>query len=244
MESNSSNISSECKCGKSGSGETNKSGCENPGNSSSSQSQTSGRVSPSLIQIKATSDEEVRRRIQAFMQNKRNEIDERNIREFISPTSTDRDGSCARVEAVYVHREGGCGHIRLKRVENLSGPQTQQSHDTDNRGAVSSRLPVSVQRAEAIEERLANMEEHMALNSDHLDVFSRIKNLEKRISFLEGLSPEYFTNGKAPNSDNKKQSSAKTEAARKPYSFQQPESLTDINKRIKFLKEVLKQKVR
>jgi len=203
---------------------------------------TSGRVSPSLIQIKAESDEEVKRRIEAFIKNKRNEIDERNIREFISPFTTEAESSCARVEAMYVHREGGKSHIVLKHVDNADGPQTQNIQGNDFTKSVS-RVPVSIQRAEAVEERLANMEAHLAISKDDKDVFSRLKALEGRINFLEGLSPEYFRSNLNPLMDNK--SGLPTDnASNKPHKRKMPENLSDINKRIRFLKEVLRQKAR
>ncbi|XP_005090811.1 MAP3K12-binding inhibitory protein 1 isoform X2 [Aplysia californica] len=208
----------------------------------SKRNEVSGRVSPSLIQIKAESEDEVKRRIEAFMKSKRNEVDERNIREFISPFSLDSENSCARVEAVYVHREGGKSHIALKKVENLQGPQTQCHADSEGTKR-SHQLPVSVQRAEAVEERLANMETHLCLTSDHMDVFSRIKALESRISFLEGISPEYFNNVK-PSQLAKKQGHIKEETQDKSHNASEPESLSDINKRIRFLKEVLRQKAK
>lgn len=219
--------------------ETSNSTCSNCQCSSTEKQKMTGRVSPSLIQIKAKSEEEVKRRIEAFIKNKRNEIDERNIREFISPLSTEAENSCARVEAVYVHREGGKNHIALKRVDNTYGPQTQALPGME---AVT-KLPVSVQRAEAVEERLANMEAHLSLNKDGKDIYCRLKALESRIGFLEGLSPEYFRNGWNPHNENKA-SISKEDTSSRPQSKQMPESLSDINKRIRFLKEVLRQKAR
>ncbi|BFZ11671.1 hypothetical protein BsWGS_14710 [Bradybaena similaris] len=197
-----------------------------------------------LIQIKATSEDEVNRRIQAFIRNKRNEVDECNIREFISPFSSEPGTSCARVEAVYVHRVGQKSHITLKRVENASGPQTQIPADDDHdRSHLSHRVPVDVQRADAVEERLYNLEAHLNIKNDAREVFARIKALEERVSYLEGLSPEYFTGG-IPQKKKKLEPSAGNEGTInniKPQSFQE-ESPSDIDTRIRQLKEALKEK--
>jgi len=232
-------VECQCSCGSSKKVESTRR--EDDIETNSREREIISRVNPDLIQIKAQSDDEIKRRIEAFMQSKRNEIDERNIREFISPFSSDHDSSCARVEAIYVHREGGKSHITLKKVTNTTGPQTQTSTSCDATPSTS-RLPLSGQRVEALEERLVNMEAHLATSGDSLDVYARIRALEKRIGFLEGLSPEYFNNGKAPNSERKQ--SVKMETLHKPPNMQQPENLSDINKRIRLLKEVLRQKTR
>ncbi|GFN97044.1 MAP3k12-binding inhibitory protein 1 [Plakobranchus ocellatus] len=148
-----------------------------------------------LVQIKASSEDEVKRRIEAFISNKRNEVDEQNIREFINPFTTEPGVGCARCEAVYLHREDGKSHITLKQVENTYGPQTRLPAEDFS----SMRLPVDRERAEAVEERLANMEFHLNMENDGRSIFERLKSLEKRISFLEGLSPEYFLTGIPPN---------------------------------------------
>ncbi|RUS89649.1 hypothetical protein EGW08_002570 [Elysia chlorotica] len=198
--------------------------------------------SSDLTQIKAENEEEVQRRIEAFISNKRNEIDEQNIREFINPFTSEPGSGSARTEAVYLHREGEKSHISLKRVDNAYGPQTRLAPD-DSGPHCSSRLPVDRERAEAVEERLANMEYHLNMESDGRGIFERLKDLEKRISFLEGLSPEYFTNG-IPSSEarNVKKSDVYTEKERKTH-IQQVENLSDVTNKIMQLKQALKQKL-
>ena len=73
-------------------------------------------------------------------------------------------GGSARTEAVYLHREGEKSHISLKHVENASGPQTRLTPD-DGGPHLSSRLPVDRERAEAVEERIANMEYHLNMEN-------------------------------------------------------------------------------
>ncbi|CAG5118904.1 unnamed protein product [Candidula unifasciata] len=213
-------------------------------NEESLQSRLHSQVQSSLIQIKAASEDEVSRRIQAFIRNKRNEVDERNIREFISPFSSEPGTSCARVEAVYVHREGQKSHITLKRVENASGPQTQIPADNDDgRSLLSYRVPVDVQRADAVEERLYNLETHLNIKSDAPEIYARIKALEERVSYLEGLSPEYFTDG-IPQKIKKLEPGAGNEGIIKNIKLlpSQDESLTDIDIKIRQLKQALREK--
>ncbi|KAH9519450.1 hypothetical protein Btru_002668 [Bulinus truncatus] len=195
---------------------------------------------PDLIQIKAANEEEVFRRIDAFIRNKRIEVNERNIREFISPALVETDTSCARTEAVYIHRDGEKSHISLKKVDNAYGPQTLLPADEDYDHKSYRHVPVDVQRADAVEERLRNMENHLNIDPDSKNVFSRIKALEERINFLEGLSPEYFT--KIPQMQDKSQEQLSYEKKNTLPNLKKIESLTEINKRINQLKQTLKQK--
>ncbi|XP_013080742.2 MAP3K12-binding inhibitory protein 1-like [Biomphalaria glabrata] len=200
------------------------------------------RFNPELIQIKAVNEEEVLRRIDAFIRNKRMEVNERNIREFISPVLAESDTSCARTEAIYVHREGEKSHISLKKVDNSYGPQTTRPAEDEDYDHRSYRhLPIDVQRADAVEERLRNMEIHLSLDSESTNIFSRIKALEQRISFLEGVSPEYFTRG-VPVINEKSPEQSLDERSSVVTNVKQSENLNDINRRISQLKQVLKSK--
>ncbi|GFS07010.1 MAP3K12-binding inhibitory protein 1 [Elysia marginata] len=197
-------------------------------------------ASSDLIQIKAENEEEVQRRIEAFISNKRNEIDEQNIREYINPFTTEPESGSARTEAIYLHREGEKSHISLKRVDNAYGPQTRLAAD-DGGPHCSARLPVDRERAEAVEERLVNMELHLNMQNDGRGIFERLKSLEKRISFLEGLSPEYFTNG-IPSSEPKQKLDHPADKERKHH-VPQVENLSDVTNKIMQLKQALKQKL-
>lgn len=194
-----------------------------------------------LIQIKAETEEEVQRRIEAFIDNKRNEIDEQNIREYINPFAPEPESGCARTEAVYLHREGEKSHISLKRVDNADGPQTRQAPD-DSGPYCKSRLPVDRERAEAVEERLVNMELHLNMKNDGQSIFERLKALEKRISFLEGLSPEYFTGG-VPASEPRQRPDVSADKGGKFLLPPQVENLSDVTNKIMQLKQALKQKL-
>ncbi|XP_059143275.1 MAP3K12-binding inhibitory protein 1-like [Physella acuta] len=197
-------------------------------------------VHPDLIQIKAASEDEVLRRIEAFIRNKRNEVNERNIREFISPILADSENSCARTEAIYIHREGEKSHISLKKVENAYGPQTRVAEDEVYFGNRHTQMLADEQRAEAVEERLANMEAHLNMAKESNNIYARLKALETRISFLEGVSPEYFRNG-IPQSQPNIPATTKQEEILFTNT-KQVESLSDINNRIHQLKQSLKQK--
>ncbi|XP_054713292.1 MAP3K12-binding inhibitory protein 1-like isoform X2 [Uloborus diversus] len=92
---------------------------------------------------------------------------------------------------------------------------------------------------EIIEERLQNMESHLKIKTDSSlrhSIFQRLKNLEDRILFLEGISPEYFHfSGPKDSSPKKKTDSEKD----KLYSNW---SVDDLQKRIKHLQKSLKSK--
>lgn len=87
-----------------------------------------------------------------------------NFVSFFLPLESDT--SCARTEAIYVHREGEKSHISLKKVDNSYGPQTTRPAEDEDYDHRSYRhLPIDVQRADAVEERLRNMEIHLSLDS-------------------------------------------------------------------------------
>lgn len=188
-----------------------------------------------LVQIKA-SKSEIDRRISAFIEQKRQEVDEYNRKEFCSVFGNeDSDDSCARVNAVFLSRPGGKSHIKVCRVVNLQGPQTQ----------VISPGKIKQEKTEevlpGVEERLHNIEEHLKIKTgsklDKSDVFTRLKQLEERILYLEGISPEYFDHSIPPPKQRKVARFVKQET-----STDQDLSLTEIDARMAVLKEKLKRK--
>lgn len=65
-----------------------------------------------LIQVKA-SKEELDERIQKFVDRKRGEINNANIRDFCVKRKLDNDeDSCARIDAVLVKRKDSKGHLQ------------------------------------------------------------------------------------------------------------------------------------
>ncbi|XP_061172850.1 MAP3K12-binding inhibitory protein 1-like [Saccostrea echinata] len=209
---------------------------------SSVQACEKDNIANSNIQIKASS-QEIERRIAAFIEQKRQEVDELNIREFCSTVSpvSETDSSCARVDSVFDTRIGGKSHIKVTRVVNLQGPQTQVSQP--NHLTVVKKEPVEDPSFSAgIEERLQNIETHLKLDKreQRTDLFTRVKKMEERILYLESLSPEYFSSGiPLPMSSKRRRASA-----RQPVNFQDVNNMTvsDIDDRIHMLRESLRRK--
>ncbi|CAN7999374.1 unnamed protein product [Ixodes hexagonus] len=145
-------------------------------------------------------------RIEAFITRKRKEVDDWNVQEFCSSKAAEIDSEtgnfpteyrCARVDAVFVPRSGGCSHVKVSRVVNQWGPMTKLMRPTHNpHGPTPPREKEPATKIpEGIEERLRNMESHLKLKSGcsvPQDVYVRIKQLEDRILYLEGISPDYF----------------------------------------------------
>lgn len=67
-------------------------------------------VSPHLIQIKASTSE-LNKRIENFMERKRNEININNIREFCT-SDRNSEFTCARIDAVLQKRKDSKGHLQ------------------------------------------------------------------------------------------------------------------------------------
>ncbi|CAH3043402.1 unnamed protein product [Pocillopora meandrina] len=153
----------------------------------------------SLIQVNA-SKAEIDRRISAFMQRKRLEVDLLNKREFCSIIDTENNNefSCARVDAVFVHRHGQKSHIKVTQVENTSSASEAQALGPEfskQRTPVASQIGMGVSSCHSTEERIRNIEIHLGYRPERpvpQDVYERLSDLEKRILHLEGLSPEYF----------------------------------------------------
>lgn len=165
-------------------------------------------VSPELIQVKA-SEAELMRRMESFIDYKRNQVNLSNVRDFCSNSSS--ESGCARVDAVVVRQQDSKGHLRVRRVLNKTGPQTEGIEQWPPLPAGPSAVPTvkhmkrktseqepSLRSAglcpPAVEERLRNAEVHLGLMDNRpvpKDVYARLKELEDRILFLEGVSPEY-----------------------------------------------------
>lgn len=63
-----------------------------------------------LVQIRADANE-LTRRIECFIDNKREEIDLTNIQDFITKP-IDSESSCARVDSIMIRNENTKGHLR------------------------------------------------------------------------------------------------------------------------------------
>ncbi|XP_033735010.1 MAP3K12-binding inhibitory protein 1-like isoform X2 [Pecten maximus] len=201
----------------------------------------SRQVDENLVQIRA-SKSEIDRRIAAFVEKKKFEVNELNRREFCSVQGPDEEAenSCARVDSLFFTRADGKSHIKVSRVVNLQGPQTQIPVHTED--AVQSKAAEQKNKLpQGIEERLSNMEKHLTINKGLLssnDVYTRLKFLEERILYLESLSPEYFTF--QPLHQKKPRKEKRDTTYRIPE--EEVMSVLDIDLRIKQLKESLSKK--
>lgn len=165
-------------------------------------------IVPKGLQQIRVDDTEIRRRIDCFINRKRDEINSNNVNDFIT-TKMDVDNveySCARVHSTVYRIKDTKSHLKIHRVKNETGPQTtrykmaldklmenvpatvQIKPDPD---AVPSTANTSLQ----IQERLDNIEQflHMPANevsSKHL--LQRLKQIEDKILYLETMSPEYM----------------------------------------------------
>ncbi|KAL3874689.1 hypothetical protein ACJMK2_037664 [Sinanodonta woodiana] len=199
------------------------------------------KLDPNLVQIRA-SKSEIERRIAAFIEQKRLEVDEENQREFCSyvPKLEISEDSCARTDAVFYPRAGGKSHIKVSRVFNVYGPQTQRFHSSHPETMIAlptvKTEPPSV--PEGAEERITNMEAHLKIknNIPKADMYSRLKSLESRILYLESLSPEYFPS--VPPPPKRQRSMMKSAFASRNL---QPKelSLPDIDERMKAIRQTL-----
>lgn len=159
-----------------------------------------------MQQIRADSSE-VKRRINCFVNRKRDEINNYNVQDFISDqtskdiSSNENDMTCARVNSTLYRVKGSKSHLKVHRVKNEYGPQT-----TTYKGALDKLMenvsPVKIKPDPdgptvvpfSIQERITNAEAHLNLSVDHLktkSIVERIKAIEDKILYLETLSPEY-----------------------------------------------------
>ncbi|XP_044265136.1 molybdopterin synthase catalytic subunit [Tribolium madens] len=132
-------------------------------------------IPPHLIQIKAPNSD-LNKRIENFMEMKRNEININNVREFCTS-----DCNCARVDAVLQKRKDSKGHLQVSRVLNT------YHRDQTNSDYLTKYIPQN-----GVEERLQNLELQLSLTTPTpRDIYTRLKKLEERMLHLEAISPEY-----------------------------------------------------
>ncbi|KAK6181507.1 hypothetical protein SNE40_009345 [Patella caerulea] len=185
------------------------------------------------VQIRA-SKSEIDRRIESYMNQKQNEVNEFNKREFSFGSGlTTESWSCARTDSVFIPRAGSRSHIKITKVVNSFGPQTQLL-STNQDEVCSEPSKKEEQSVSGIEERLKNIETHSHVNNESKDVCARLKTLENRILFLEGLSPEYFNHIPA-----RKYVKRSHEPKINQISSQSSISLADIDSQIQMLRESL-----
>ncbi|XP_037030072.1 molybdopterin synthase catalytic subunit isoform X1 [Bradysia coprophila] len=151
-----------------------------------------------LVQI-GVDEAEVQRRVSCFVDRKREEIDINNIRDFIDneKMNTEAECSCARINST-VYRKGVGSHLKVHRVRNEYGPQTNTEEYTGTLDKLMSTSPSKIKQEmpsvapSRIEERLVNAERFLNVKTEvNRNIYERIKSIEDRILHLETVSPEY-----------------------------------------------------
>ncbi|XP_068731721.1 MAP3K12-binding inhibitory protein 1-like isoform X1 [Montipora capricornis] len=195
-------------------------------------------VDATLIQVKA-GKAEIDRRISAFIQRKRVEVDLLNKREFCNvvdtETSNEIEFQCARTDAVFVHRLGQKGHIKVTRVEDTSTTSEAHALRPEISNKYLSPTFLEGKSCPGVEERLRNLEEHLGYRPGRpvpRDVYTRLADLEERVLYLEGMSPEYFKQ----NTQNTRHGS---DSRRKGSDSSQDLTLNSIDERIRTLRHSL-----
>lgn len=200
-----------------------------------------------LVQI--TADEaEVRRRIAGFINSKREDVNEANIREFcFGLPDSDSQNRCARVDAVFVSHTSNAtkSRVNVKRIFNTHGPQTHgfttSQWSRHRRGADGDSETYALA---AIEERLANAEGHLGLGPEtKANVFERLQALEERILFLESLSPEYFQDNLIPPPKRQKVDALTPVKVFEPDENTGYEGILELDQQIFALEQKLKEKI-
>ncbi|XP_058789966.1 molybdopterin synthase catalytic subunit isoform X2 [Phymastichus coffea] len=148
-------------------------------------------IDPEQVQIKADA-KELNRRIESFISRKREQVNALNLHEFCinrTPIQNEDDEAtcvCARVNAVFMRGYDSKNRLKVHRVYN------QWSHQN-----IKPVIPVKLENKSgnypsALEERLSTTEKILGVNKPvPRDIYQRIKKIEDRLLFLEGLSPEY-----------------------------------------------------
>ena len=152
-----------------------------------------------FVQITCDNNE-FKRRVKAFMKRKRAESDAFNRREFCTVATKPNEVSCARTNAVYVSRQTRNSLLRIERVRNTA----KRVEKTDPRMVEmkvwppthpSSSVPYSTLPTD-LKERISNLNDVLSEGkgdtSEHWEVYTKIRDLESRVMYLESVSPEYF----------------------------------------------------
>ncbi|XP_041969507.1 molybdopterin synthase catalytic subunit [Aricia agestis] len=141
-------------------------------------------IDKSLVQINV-SNEEIEKRIENFIERKREQVNLSNIHDFIPNKCEESEESdtCARVRTQFVKRNDSKGHLKIRKVHNEWGPQTVRLDAEPARSE--SGLPP------AIAERVLAVETYLGSGPIPPDIYRRLKALEDKIAHLQSISPEY-----------------------------------------------------
>jgi hypothetical protein len=135
------------------------------------------------VQI-SVDESEVKRRIEAFISRKREEINQNNLTDFIEEQGEDL---CARVSSNIYRIKDSKGHLKIRRIRNEIGP-------LDDRSIAKHKVDENSEKIfSSIDERLKETENFLKLKSSAVpkDVYQRLKIIEDHISLLQSISPEY-----------------------------------------------------
>ncbi|XP_015591138.1 molybdopterin synthase catalytic subunit [Cephus cinctus] len=151
-------------------------------------------IDPNLVQIRAN-PEELNRRIESFIERKRQQVNIVNVQEFCChrDQTEEKEGSCARVDAILIRRKDSKSHMKVHRVLNPWGPQTVDPSTLYKTSTLPHHFPnMKKAYSSALEERLSTSEKLLGMNGPvPRDVYERLKNIEDRLLHLESISPEY-----------------------------------------------------
>ncbi|XP_016952732.1 molybdopterin synthase catalytic subunit [Drosophila biarmipes] len=163
-------------------------------------------VPRNLVQIRVN-DAELAKRLECFVNRKRDEINSQNVIDFKSSfalSDKDLSDSCARTQSTIIKQEQSNCHLKVRRVNNRCGPQQMElrpNYELELNKLMGSRDghsdPSKEMRKSLPNSRLQAIESYMGLSTDNEEnIFSRIKKVENRMLQLESISPEYrhFTN--------------------------------------------------
>ncbi|XP_075167937.1 molybdopterin synthase catalytic subunit-like [Haematobia irritans] len=174
--------------------------------------QDSNQLPSKFVQISA-SEQEIVKRIQSFIERKREEIDLSNIVDYIKPKNLDtlkmdtQDvgdiDSCARINGTIIKQENSKCHLKIRKTDNKLGPQVQHDYlyaldnlmETPRANKIKKEtqdLDCTTDMRNMLLERARNIEEHLNIqNNDKKSIYQRIKHIEDRLLYLESISPEY-----------------------------------------------------
>ncbi|XP_034834152.1 molybdopterin synthase catalytic subunit [Maniola hyperantus] len=181
-------------------------------------------IDKNLVQINV-SNEELDKRIQNFIERKREQINISNIQDFIpskGENETEDMETCARVRTQFVRRSDSKGHLKIRRVYNEWGPQTVSRNHPYIKEENTHNLPSS------IAERVLAIESFLNTGPVAPDIYRRLKEMEDKIAYLQSISPEYsmFWKNKKVETDDDQEAAAE-------YTF----TAEDITKRIELLEK-------
>ncbi|XP_034177389.1 molybdenum cofactor synthesis 2B isoform X2 [Osmia lignaria lignaria] len=149
-------------------------------------------IDPNLVQIRATPDE-LNHRISSFIERKRQQVNIVNVQEFCChrDQSDENEDSCARVDAILIRRKDSKSHVKVHRVLNAWGPQ-MVDHHTLRKASMSGMNQTNSNYSSVLDDRISTTERILGINRPvPKDIYERLKNIENRILYLEGISPEY-----------------------------------------------------